>query len=398
MIFITSEITKLVIIFIDLLAMETSESVVIVGGGLAGLTAAIHLSKIGYSITLIEKNSYPKHKVCGEYVSNEVLPYLDWLGVNPSGLKPANIENIHFSIQNGASIKSKLPLGGFGISRYHLDYALYQKAIENGCAIIQEVVNSIDFIRDIFTVQLANNDILTADFVLGAFGKRSNLDQKIERSFIQKKSPWLAAKGHYKADFPANVVGLHHFKGGYCGVSKIENDIVNICYLADFNSFRQYKSIEEYQKHVVSQNPFLNAILSSSTPLFEKPLTISQISFEKKRAIENHIIMIGDSAGLIHPLCGNGMAMAIHSAKIACELINDYYKKTITTRQELEEKYEMEWNRSFRKRMNTGRWLAKLLHQPQLSEIALRIIMLFPALFRLIVKSTHGEIIKIEGS
>ena len=67
----------LVINFIDLPQMETSNAITIVGGGLAGLTAAIHLSKIGYSVTLIEKNSYPKHKVCGEYISNEVLSYLN---------------------------------------------------------------------------------------------------------------------------------------------------------------------------------------------------------------------------------------------------------------------------------------------------------------------------------
>src|SRR6187402_3292667 len=95
--------------------------VTIIGGGLAGLTAAIHLSKIGLQVTVIEKNEYPKHKVCGEYISNEVLPYLDWLGINISELKPANISKIIFSTSSGKVINGNLPLGGFGISRYAFD-------------------------------------------------------------------------------------------------------------------------------------------------------------------------------------------------------------------------------------------------------------------------------------
>jgi hypothetical protein len=58
-------------------------------------------------------------------------------------------------------------------------------------------------------------EYLYASIVLGAFGKRSNLDIKLKRSFIQKQSHWLGVKAHYKLDFPEDYVGLHHFKGGY---------------------------------------------------------------------------------------------------------------------------------------------------------------------------------------
>jgi flavin-dependent dehydrogenase len=388
----------LVINFIDLPQMETSNAITIVGGGLAGLTAGIHLSKIGYSVTLIEKNSYPKHKVCGEYVSNEVLPYLTWLGVNLSTLNPSKIDRLHFSTENGTAVRTKLPLGGFGVSRYNLDSYLYQKALENHCAIIQETVTSINFDQDIFSVQLANNQVIKSNFVLGAFGKRANLDQKLERNFIQKKAPWLAVKGHYTVDYPDDLVGLHHFRGGYCGVSKVEDNIVNICYLADYETFSKHKNIEMYEAKVVSKNPFLKEILKKAIPIFEKPLTISQISFEKKNLVEQHIIMIGDSAGLIHPLCGNGMAMAIHSAKIACELIDDYFVKTIASKSELEEKYKQTWNQHFRKRITAGRWLGKLLQQPALTKLLLRLLISLPFLLSMIIKSTHGKTIKIKES
>ena len=378
--------------------MIQKSEIVIVGGGLAGLTAAIHLSKIGYSITLIEKNSYPKHKVCGEYVSNEVVPYLNWLDTNPNSLNPSKINNLHFSTENGASIKTKLPLGGFGISRFALDYFLYQKAIENKCTIRQENVESIRFSGSVFTVCLSNNETLSANFVIGAFGKRSNLDQKLERNFIQKKSPWLAIKGHYKVDFPNNLVGLHHFKGGYCGVSKVENNVVNICYLANYKTFSNYKNIDLYETNVVFKNPILKEIIKNAVPIFDKPLTISQICFEKKNPVEQHIIMIGDSAGLIHPLCGNGMAMAIHSAKIASEMIDNQLKTGNLTRKQFEKKYTQEWNRHFKKRITTGRWLANLLEKPLLSRMVLRLLITFPFLVRVIIKNTHGQTIEVIGT
>jgi flavin-dependent dehydrogenase len=368
-----------------------NKEVLIIGGGLAGLTAAIHLSKIGFQVTVVEKNEFPKHKVCGEYISNEVLPYLNWLNLNIADLHPTNITDIEFSTASGKRIKNSLPLGGFGISRYTLDEYLYQKAIANGCEIIKNSVESIVFANEEFTVTTSDKTILKSEIVIGAFGKRSNIDQKLNRNFIQKKSPWLAVKAHYSGDFPNNLVGLHNFKGGYCGVSKVENDIINICYLADYETFKQFKNIDDYQEKVVSQNPHLKTIFEKSNLLFEKPLTISQICFEEKQAVENHILMIGDTAGLIHPLCGNGMAMAIHSAKIVSELIDKYFNEEIGSRNKLEEKYIQEWNFNFKKRLKMGRFLSNLLQKQKLSGVLMRILIIFPFLLPKIIKKTHGK-------
>lgn len=368
-----------------------NKEVLIIGGGLAGLTAAIHLSKIGFQVTVVEKNEFPKHKVCGEYISNEVLPYLNWLNLDIEDLHPTNITHLEFSTVAGKTIKNSLPLGGFGISRYTLDEYLYKKAIVNGCEIIKDTVESILFNNEEFTLTTSDKTILKSEIVIGAFGKRSNIDQKLNRNFIQEKSPWLAVKAHYSGDFPNHMVGLHNFKGGYCGVSKVENDIINICYLADYETFKQFKNIEDYQEKVVSQNPHLKTIFKQSNLLFEKPLTISQICFEEKLVVENHILMIGDTAGLIHPLCGNGMAMAIHSAKIVSELIDKYFNKEIKSRNELEEKYIQEWNFNFKKRLKMGRLLAQLLQKQKLSGILMRILIIFPFLLPKIIKKTHGK-------
>jgi menaquinone-9 beta-reductase len=368
-----------------------STKVIIIGGGLAGLTAAIHLSKVGIQVTVIEKNTFPKHKVCGEYISNEVLPYLTWLDLDIESLQPTHITKLQFSTITGKSISSKLPLGGFGVSRYLFDEFLYKKALSNGCEIITETVDNIDFNNNQFTIETTNKNIFKSKIVIGAFGKRSNIDQKLNRKFIQHKSPWLAVKAHYSGPFPDDLVGLHHFKGGYCGVSKVENDKINICYLANYETFKKHKNINDYQSKVISENPHLKSIFQNSELIFDAPLTISQISFDSKQLIENHILMIGDSAGLIHPLCGNGMAMAIHSASIVATLVHNYDQGQIKSRAELEKQYTNEWNLNFKNRLKFGQFLANILQKQTLSEILMNIFIWFPFLIPLVVKNTHGK-------
>ncbi|KGO94717.1 NAD(P)/FAD-dependent oxidoreductase [Flavobacterium subsaxonicum] len=374
--------------------MATNPDVIIIGGGLAGLAGAIHLSLKGLSVTVIEKSSYPRHKVCGEYISNEILQYLNWLGADVSQLHPAHIDKFEFSTATGITTSAQLPLGGFGVSRYVLDNFLYQKAIANGCKVVQATVTDVQFTADLFTVTTSSRTY-AAKIVLGAYGKRSNIDQLLSRDFIQKKSPWLAVKAHYSGKFPDNVVALHNFSGGYCGVSKVEDNRINICYLADYATFKQYKNIEEYQQQVLYKNKNLKAIFENSTLLFDKPLTISQISFDKKAPVENHILMMGDTAGLIHPLCGNGMAMALHSAKIASELVLEYFEGSIASRQQLEKSYTKAWNSNFRRRMLMGRLLAKLLRSKIMANQLLKMMIQFPALLPKIIKQTHGKPIVI---
>jgi flavin-dependent dehydrogenase len=374
--------------------MITNPDVIIIGGGLAGLTAAIHLSKKGLKVTVIEKSVYPRHKVCGEYVSKEILPYLQWLDADVLQLNPVNITSFEFTTGKRRAAIAKLPLGGFGISRYTLDNFLYKIAVANGCTVLKETVTDVCYSTNLFAVT-TSNQILSARIVLGAYGKRSNIDQVLSRSFISKKSGWLAVKAHYSGNFPDNLVALHNFKGGYCGVSKVENNSINICYLADYATFKQYKNIEDYQHNVLYKNKQLKSILESSTILFENPLTISQISFDKKQPVEDHILMIGDTAGLIHPLCGNGMAMAIHSAKIASELIVQHFNGAIASHKELENTYIKQWKKHFGKRLFTGRLLAKVLRNKILTSIIISIAVAIPALLPILIKQTHGKTIAI---
>jgi len=371
--------------------MMLKKQVVIVGGGLAGLTCAIHLRKAGIPITLIEKSTYPHHKVCGEFISNEVRSYLLSLDLDINTLRPVEIQNFSISSTSGKTISSSLPLGGFGVSRYSLDNFLFKHALSIGCEIIKDTVDNIDFKDNEFSIATQTNGILTSELVIGAFGKRSSIDQKLGRDFFKRKSPWLAIKAHYKGSIDQTTVGLHTFKGGYCGISAVENGAINVCYLTDYRHFKACNNVEDFQRQVLSKNPHLKSFFDTSEMIFAQPLVISQISFSKKETVDQHILMIGDTAGLIHPLCGNGMAMAIHSAKLCAEACIKYLNSGHKSRVSLEKDYRRAWKSSFQKRLMIGGILSSVIRKGNLFEIMLYVLAKFPSLLPKIIRGTHGK-------
>ena len=155
--------------------------VIIVGGGLAGLSAALRLSVEMDSILVLEKNRYPNHKVCGEYVSNEVLPYLEQLGISFSEQEMVSIDTLELSLGNGKAVRSPLPLGGFGISRYVLDERLYREALQRNVDFAFETATDIVFHDDTFSVDTKTGGAYQAKALIGAYGKRSFLDKKLQR-------------------------------------------------------------------------------------------------------------------------------------------------------------------------------------------------------------------------
>jgi len=361
---------------------------------LAGLAAAIHLQKKDINVVLIEKNSFPKHKVCGEYISNEVLTYLNYLGVDVFSLGAKKITKFQVSSIKSKLLTADLPLGGFGISRYALDEALFFEAKSVGVKIIQDTVVEVRFLDEKFTIETKDNGSYVAKITIGAYGKRTHLDVKLNRGFIKNKSPYLAVKTHVKGDFPEDVVALHNFEGGYCGVSKVEDNNINLCYITNLEAFRKFKDIEEFQQQVICQNTHLKSIFENSTPVFDTPLSISQISFDRKSPVEQHMLMCGDSAGMIHPLCGNGMSMAIRSAQIASELILDYFENGIS-RSSLELSYTKAWNQQFKNRLKVGHLVAKVFDHPKISEAALSALKKMPFLMPFIIQQTHGKPMQI---
>ncbi len=367
------------------------KEITVIGGGLAGLVSSILLQRKGYKVSLYEKKQYPFHRVCGEYISDEVKPFLQRNSLFPDSYNPSKIQKFEFTSVKGRSFELPLDLGGFGISRHAFDNFLYQIALKEGVNVVTKTsILDVKFHSDRFSVSTPNEQF-ESQLVIGAYGKKSVLDKKLERGFTRKRAPYIGVKYHIKTDYPKDKVALHNFPSGYCGISAIEDDKFNLCYLGNRDMLRKYGSIENMEATEVKQNPYLKDIFDNAEFLFEKPEVINEFSFAPKTAVEDHILMTGDSAGLITPLCGNGMAMAIHSSKILVDCIEQYYAKGGLKRQDLEKAYEIAWNKTFRKRLRVGRRTQALFGSAITSEIAVTLMKNSSFLAYQIMKNTHGQ-------
>lgn len=366
--------------------------VIIIGGGLAGLINAICLRKAGLPVTLIEKKKYPFHRVCGEYISNEVRDFLERLDIFPAHMQPSLITRLQLTSTNGKSAFLPLEMGGFGVSRYEFDNFLYQKAAGMGVEfILQRQVGAVKFVNNSFCVELEGASDMEADLVVGAFGKRSRLDRQMGRKFLEKRSPYIGVKYHIEYDgHPDDLIALHNFKDGYCGINKVEGKKYNLCYLSARSNLSASSGIPDMENRVLAQNPYLEKIFTEARFLFKKPEVINEISFETKEPVEQHVLMCGDAAGMITPLCGNGMAMAIRSAKILSEEVIGYFDNH-HSREKLEHNYSRRWRELFEKKLWTGRQIQRLFGSEVASNLAVLIAKRSRLLADFLVRQTHGD-------
>ncbi len=369
--------------------------VAIVGGGLAGLALSIQVARLNYTVILFEKEQYPFHKVCGEYISMESWPFLHSLGLNLKSMQLPMINKLIVSSDLGKLLKHNLPQGGFGISRYLLDYELVKIARSAGVTIRENTkVNDVVYNQSGFTINTSQQNF-HAKIVCGSFGKRSNLDIKWKRDFISASknslNNFVGVKYHIKTNFPADTIALHNFENGYCGIVKIEDDKYNLCYLTNaINLKRNDGQVNKMESTILSKNPHLEKIFRESEVLFASPLTISQISFDKKKQVEDHILMIGDAAGMITPLCGNGMSMALHGSKLTAEQIHEFLKGSIE-RNVMEERYTEKWQKQFANRLKMGRNIQRMFSYSWLTNLLITGSKTFPKFTDYLVRQTHGK-------
>jgi menaquinone-9 beta-reductase len=371
--------------------------VIVVGAGLAGCSAAIQLAAQGVTVLLLEQSRYPTHRLCGEFLSVEVLATFVQLGildaVREAGAHP--IQEAYLTTSSGASFHRKLPGTALGLSRYQLDSILFKRAQAAGadCRDGTAVRTVTGTLQEGFTVSTRQEDF-RGRIVIGAFGKRSSLDRKLNRDFVRQRSPWVACKAHYRLHGEStelsNRIELHAFPGGYCGLSQIEAGQINVCWIAHERILQSISSAEDRLTPVAL---FQNSVLAERLQSMHRLRTaqsLTQISFAVKDKFEGDILMMGDAGGMITPLCGDGMAMALRSTELAVPWVVKQLQGKLR-QGEFQTQYERLWQREFKPRLQLGRLMHSLFVQPSLATVGVGICTLFPALGDWVIRSTRGE-------
>lgn len=366
----------------------------IIGGGLAGLSLSILLAKQGWKVLLIEKHNYPFHRVCGEYISLESKPFLERLGFDIPEYKYPHITDLKVTAVSGVEVNRPLDLGGFGISRYTLDYELSLIAKACGVTILHERVEDVVYNDNSYQVK-TNKGQYTSTICTGSFGKRSNLDVKWKRPFVQSAKKglnnYLGIKYHIRYHQPKDIIALHNFKNGYCGISAIEDDKYCLCYLTTASNLAENgNDIALMERNILHQNKHLQKIYTEAEFLYPEPLVISQVSFANKTQYAGNMPLCGDAAGLITPLCGNGMSMALKAASMLAPLIDNFLNGSIAIDQ-LNAVYTKQWHANFNRRLQVGRMVQTMFGNNKMTSLFLQTCKVFPALTDTLIRSSHGE-------
>lgn len=366
---------------------------IIIGGGPAGASAAIELSKRGHRVLLLEKRKLPASKLCGEFLSPEVRDAFRQLGVSEevkaAGAHP--IRRARITTAGGAAFEESLPGTALGLSRYRLDHLLFKHARTCGVdardgQTVRGVAGSLE---EGFHVETAG-EAFRARLVFGAYGRRGLLDRKLERPFLDEQSPLVAFKAHYEGAQLSDVIEVHAFPGGYCGLSPVEEGRLNLCWIARESSLKAAGGDPEAMIDAsLKRNPVLERRLRALHRVSDTFEAVGQVSLARKSLFSRGVCMVGDTAGMIAPFCGDGMAMALRSAALAAEPASDYLNGR-SSAESFRAQYTEAWERAFRTRMQLGRWVHRASLRPMAASLAVHACRLAPGLGRWLMRKTRG--------
>ncbi len=365
--------------------------VIVIGGGLAGCGAAIPLARRGLRVLLLEKDRLPVHKLCGEFLSVEVMATFERLGVAGAVRRagPHPIGETLVTTADGAAFRSPLPGTGLGLSRHTLDRLLFEHAARAGADARDGVTARAlsGSLTDGFTVTTTAGTF-TGRLVLGAWGKRGLLDRKLDRPFLTEKSPFVAFKAHFEGIEIPGVVELHAFRGGYCGLSHVEGGRVNACWITHRDRLREAGGRPEGMiEHSFPENAFLAGRFERMRRVTDF-FAVAQVAFAVKGPIVGDVPMIGDTAGMIAPLCGDGMAMALRSAGIAATHAAAFLEGRADA-EAFRQGYARAWREAFARRMRLGRWMHRGYVHPLAAGLGVRALAGMPALGRWLIRQTR---------
>lgn len=391
--------------------MERADFVV-VGGGLAGAAVATHLAAAGRDVLLLERDVFPRHKLCGEFLSPESRGLLRNLGCEPSlaALGPPAIAHARFSVASGRELAFPLPGPGLGLTRYALDALLFARAGAAGARTRAgvEVRGVRPGPRGALAVEVMAPEgpqLVEAGWVVAAHGRRARLDRALGRAFMTQRHPFFGLKRHHRprpgpagaalAAALAGHVELHAFPGGYCGMSFVETGAVNVCMLLTEGVLGPGPGAPwaRVVAHLSGANPRLGARLAALEPVEPRPWAVAQVPFVPKPAAADGLLFVGDAAGMIAPLAGDGQAMALAGAEALAALLSSARGRPgAAERARLGAAWSAGWHRRFGLRLRVGAALqARLLDGPR-AERTLRAVAAVPGLATLLARLTReGE-------
>jgi len=291
---------------------------VIVGGGLAGGAAAALLAQGGLRPLLLERTMGEHDKVCGEFLSTEAQAHLAALGLDAGRLGGSPIDRVRL-VSGSRSAEARLPFTALGLTRRRLDAALLDHAVEAGAKIERGVtVRQVDG-----TAMATTGGALTPATLLLATGKHDVRGAK--RDATGTLDHLIGFKQYYRADAAtlrslAGVIEIVLFDGGYAGLQRVEDGLVNLCLLVGRPRFDAAGGGEGLLADLLRE-PHLARRLGNATPLLDRPLTISGVPYGFVHRGSDAAFRLGDQAGVIPSFSGDGMSIALHSARLAAAAV-----------------------------------------------------------------------------
>jgi menaquinone-9 beta-reductase len=285
------------------------EDCVIIGGGVAGLCAAIRLTELGIHPLIVEAGTYPSQKVCGEFFSPEIIPQLKKWNINPLEIKSS-----HFHVE-GETIKFSFSSPAGSLSHHTFDPLLLQRALSNGAKLQAETkVMRIEHNSNSHYLFLSDGSKVEAAKMVIATGRGPQMDSS------PQKIKYVGIKAHFEAIPLKDKLEMFFFKGAYIGISPIEEGKCNVACLVKIKDAKRFGTSDMFIKHLMSKNKLLHFYLSQGKLLFSKWMTAHVPEFGIKITPEwEETYFIGDAAGTIPPVSGDGLSIAIKSGILAAE-------------------------------------------------------------------------------
>lgn len=367
--------------------------VAIVGGGISGTCAAIALAKGGARVLVIESGEFPRHKVCGEFLSPESKAVFARLGVLENIVKAGATEVTAARVvaRSGHALDLAMPHPALSLSRFRLDEILFVGAKEAGAQVLCNTrVRLANKVADVHFLATTQGEF-QARVLLNAAGRHASwccteAPSTPDTSTVRPK--YVGLKAHFaEASLPCGLVELHPWAGGYCGLVQVEDGTVNACLLARYDSL-DGRSPEEFWSWLLNHLPALRARLQYAK--LQTPwLATGNVQFTQSTPIAGNVWNCGDAAGFIHPLAGDGMAMAARSGELAAAILSSHLRGEVA--EEMARGiYEAAWQREFASRLQWAGRFQKLLIDSQLVSPTLSLFSRLPALGHFAVRATRG--------